>query len=324
MNIHVISDQTAFFSNIFSDIVSEVKWLPYKDFSKENKTAYYFYRFCNSPKLGHLFFKQWIKHCINRLEIKKGDVVLFENMVLRSPFWSVEILRQLKAMNCIVVFLALDSLHPNSDLGKKLIEAGNLSDLVYTYDKSFAENNNWIHTYQYYSYNTTQEHVAPKSDVFCAIYHGGRLATVVETYDVLTKKGVNCLFYISGVSNEEKNKYARKGIIYNHFLTYDQIIDHILNTHVLLDVTKKGGGGITLRPFEAIVYNKRLLTNSPVISEFPFYDNKYMQSFEKIDDVKKFDASFFTTDESVDYHYDGRFSPIHLLEDIKRRLNILD
>ena len=56
---------------------------------------------------------------------------------------------------------------------------------------------------------------------------------------------------------------------------------------------------------EAVIYNKRLITKNEEIKELPYYDSRYMQYFEKIEDI---DWEWLRTDEKVDYHYKGDFS----------------
>ena len=63
-----------------------------------------------------------------------------------------------------------------------------------------------------------------------------------------------------------------------------------LESDVLLDITDGGQTALTLRPYEAIVYNKRLLTNNQSILDFEFYDPRYMRYFTEItdEDIQQF------------------------------------
>ena len=70
----------------------------------------------------------------------------------------------------------------------------------------------------------------------------------------------------------------------------------------------------SLRYFEAIVYNKKLLTNNPEVVELPYYDERYMRVFESIEDI---DVDWVKAIEKIDYKYKGEFSPLGIIEYIK-------
>ena len=80
---------------------------------------------------------------------------------------------------------------------------------------------------------------------------------------------------------------------------------------------QKGQVALTLRPYEAVVYNKKLLTNNKTILSFKYYNPRYMHYFEKIEDI---DWNWVARKEKVNYEYEGDFSPIYLLQDISENL----
>ncbi len=80
--------------------------------------------------------------------------------------------------------------------------------------------------------------------------------------------------------------------------------------------------GATLRTFEAVVYNKRLLTNNPFVNEFPYFRADYMKYFNDIGDIRKIHTSFFKED-LTDYCYNDEFSPRNLFDEIENN-NVLD
>ena len=69
--------------------------------------------------------------------------------------------------------------------------------------------------------------------------------------------------------------------------------------------------GLSLRPYEAVCYNRKLLTNNKSILDFPYYDSRYMQYFETVEEI---DWDWVKEDIPVDYGYDCKFSPMRLLE----------
>ena len=65
---------------------------------------------------------------------------------------------------------------------------------------------------------------------------------------------------------------------------------------------------------EAICYNKKLLTNNKSIFEFPYYNPQYMRYFS---DISQIDMEFLKREETVDYGYNGDYSPLNFIKRIE-------
>ena len=103
-------------------------------------------------------------------------------------------------------------------------------------------------------------------------------------------------------------------IVYeDSWLSYEQVLQESLEAKCILEIVRPGQVGLTLRSYEAVCYNRKLLTNNKGILDFEFYDPRYMQYFEKVEDI---DWDWVREEIEVDYHYNGEFSPLRLLEDI--------
>lgn len=315
------------YNTLFSDTLSyaNIIYLPKPGEIKESNFQRLFFRIINSQRLNRPFFKTWIRHTIHKWKINKGDTVVITGIALRNYYWSRDFVIQLKRMSCKIILLVLDTIE-NTSCDKKwqneILDVAHLVDSVYTFDCRDAIHYNWIHTYGYYSKISNIQPIDDKTDVFCVMCNDGRLQTAVQIYDQLTSKGIKCSFYISFVSEEDAKRYARENIVFNQYLDYREILGRIMQTNVILEIVKGETSGNTLRPFEAAVYNKQLLTNSSSIFEFPYYNKKYMKTFETIEDVIKIDTAFFTSGETVDYGYDNRFSPLNLLKKIEDESNV--
>ena len=84
-----------------------------------------------------------------------------------------------------------------------------------------------------------------------------------------------------------------------------------------LDINQDGGTGFTSRFIEAVLYNKRLVTDNVFVKESKFYNPKYIQCVSNFDDM---DTKFITNEELVDYNYKGEFSPINLINIMEKKL----
>ena len=58
------------------------------------------------------------------------------------------------------------------------------------------------------------------------------------------------------------------------------------------------------------MYNKKLLTNNYSICNLPFYNSKYMKSFQTFEDI---DLEWVRRKEIINYGYTNEFSPVKIL-----------
>lgn len=89
-------------------------------------------------------------------------------------------------------------------------------------------------------------------------------------------------------------------------LEYSENVQRAVNSNCILEIVRDNFVGFTQRYYEAIVFNKKLLTNNKEIKDMSYYDERFMQYFEKIEDI---DWNWVRERVEVDYHYQGDFSP---------------
>lgn len=144
-----------------------------------------------------------------------------------------------------------------------------------------------------------------------------RLQLIHKLYEKLVSYGLKCDFYITGTKDEDK-KYT-EGINYaKNNLTYEDYLKRIISSDYIVDIIKGDTQGGTYRYWEAVYYNKKLITNWKGIKDFQFYDERYMMYFENVEDIC---IDFFNKKCDVEYNYNGENSPIKLLEFIEMNLS---
>lgn len=155
----------------------------------------------------------------------------------------------------------------------------------------------------------------PLSDVFFAGKAKDRLPKLIEAYDRFVSFGLKCDFFITHVA--PKDQIPREGITYSDkFMPYLEMLYKSVNARFMFDVNQEGAVGYTSRFLEAIMYNKRFITDNRTIKETKFYKTGDILYFDKVSDI---DKDFFYKDKA-NYNYAGEFSPIHLLEKIDMEL----
>lgn len=214
-----------------------------------------------------------------------------------------------KYPDCKIVFL-------HRDLLSRFIPpytGASFVDLEMTYDKNEAQ----IHNMEHFNEFESKIKVPigkdyPESDVYFAGNIKDRLEKVLTAYHVFTDVGLKCKFYLVGV--KENDRVNLPGIEYgNSFIPYAEMLYHSVNSRCILEINQDLADGYTSRFLEAVMFNKRLITNNQSIKSSEFYNNDYIQIVE---DFSKIDTNFVKSEDSVNYHYANQFSPIHLIEKI--------
>lgn len=87
---------------------------------------------------------------------------------------------------------------------------------------------------------------------------------------------------------------------HNHLITYTENIINIQKSKCILDITQVNQEGLSLRPLEAIAFNKKLITNNLNIVNYEFYkkENIFIIGRDSLSNLKNFLNSDFI---KIDY-----------------------
>ena len=96
-------------------------------------------------------------------------------------------------------------------------------------------------------------------------------------------------------------------------ISYEENLLYVFRSNCILELMHENYDNMTQRYSEAVIYNKKLLTNNRKIESFPYYNPKWMRIFFCVDDI---DWEWVMAKEDVDYKYCGDFSPLELVDDI--------
>ncbi len=190
----------------------------------------------------------------------------------------------------------------------------NLNNMDYDYVLSYDFNDS--KKYGFIQYNAPYSIIINNKseinkDLYFICWNKGRLSSLHKIYQNSIDNNVKSTFRITGV--EESLQEYKGQIIYNQRIEYDRVIQEILECNCIMDMISPGHSGVSTRYFEAVCYNKKLLTNNKNIVNLPFYNSEYMKIYENPEDI---DWDWVKERVNVDYHYDGRFSPLKLLDKI--------
>ena len=185
-------------------------------------------------------------------------------------------------------------------------------DCIYTFDKEDAKRYGYKYLgFCYYSSHGIPQNIEITNDAyFVGGLKGEREELICDTYNHLISKGAKCLFDLKLFNNEKP--FLLPGANINlRWKPYEEILEKVQESNCIIEICQKGQNGATLRYFEAVTMNKKLLTNNANIVSFPFYNPKWMKVFSSIKDI---DVEWVKTREPVNYNYNGEFSPIHFID----------
>lgn len=186
-------------------------------------------------------------------------------------------------------------------------------DVIYTFDAKDAEKYGYVYLgFNYYSnHQLSLPLSSTSSDVFfVGGLKGGRTNLINDLYNHFILKNLKCDFYLMPFGNEPVAQLP--GIYYYRgWRPYEDILEHVQQTNCIIEIMQEGQTGATLRFFEAVCMNKKLLTNNSNIVSFPFYNPQWMKIFKSIDDI---DIDWIKKEEKVDYNYKNEFSPIYFID----------
>lgn len=191
----------------------------------------------------------------------------------------------------------------------------NQFDLILSFDQLDVKKYNLLYYPLVYSKTDIKKSDIPKSDIYFVGKAKDRLEDIREVYSRLKDSGLKCDFHITGVSPEDVRE---DGIVYNMPVSYEENLQRIKASKCILEIMQKGGHGYTLRYCEAIMYDKKIITNNPEIKEAPFYSEQRIQVFENPHEIT---SDFVLEGEGkVDYGYKDKLSPKRLLDFLDNKL----
>lgn len=187
-------------------------------------------------------------------------------------------------------------------------------DSILTFDPVDAKNNNWEYIgFHYYSKHPVRSTRNLDSDLFFAgSIMGPRGKTLLQLLYCFNEKGVNCKYICPSPDGKLNHPNQPKGLqLIRRRIPYKHILNKMMGSNCILEVLQEGQYAPSLRYFEAVCYNKKLLTTNTEIKKYPYYDERFMKVFSQESDI---DYEWVKRPEHIDYGYQNEFSPMHLFD----------
>lgn len=227
-----------------------------------------------------LIYGEWKKH------IEEYDIFILPSR--KSAKHALKILKNKK----VIVY------YWNLYTDREMLPSEILSNNVFlcTFDEGDAKKFHIAFVDTYYFPLEKGESNSYVSDLFyIGVNRKGRQEQLQALTNELSHTNLICDFKITGL----------EGI--NDRLTYQEIIEKIIGTKVIVDLNRTNQIGLTLRPLEALTFEKKLITDNRNIANFKFYrkENIFILGEDNITDLYDFITSpyFRLENHYKEYYY---------------------
>lgn len=315
-NYVIFATDDEYYKVAYNDLnkLNNVKYV-WRELDTDNRIITLFYKMHTSPKTNKIFslpFKKLWNPCMFRNTFSDDKPICFIFFPGRRKEYNnglVEYLRNRYPDSKFVLYyqdLIKKSKMPEINLFKKQF------DLILSFDHEDAFRNNLEYYPLVYSAVEVPDGNIEKSDVYFVGKAKDRLKDIQNVYDKLRNNGLKCDFHVTGVAEKE---IRQDGIIYNTPVSYLENIQRIKATKCMVELMQKGGHGFTLRYCEAIMYNKKIITNNCEVKKAAFFSEDRIQAISNLSEI---DTKFVLKEPiTVDYNYKKKLSPILLLNYIE-------
>ena len=262
-------------------------------------------------------FLKYRKYTKAKYVPSKKYVLFFDGLYSLASLDFREYIRE-KYFGCSIIFHLGDLLATKK--GISINDIKEFSDLVVTFDHNDAERYGLLcHADPYSVLNRDMLNVSGEKTQL--IFYGyakdkDRAQWILQVYDKMRAHNVKCDFSVIGLNDEDIQK--RPELADASFTPYLDYLSKVQSSDCLLEILQDGMSGATFRTWEAVVYNKKLITNNQSVKDEEFYNPQYIQVIDSIDSL---DMEWLKNDVKVDYGYSGKLSPRSCFEYYLSMLN---
>ena len=249
----------------------------------------------NQYALSHVEFKEDKKYCVIYTDISACRT-------------DVRYLASLHARPNVVMIMVMANVVASKE---KLLKARfKCFDRIFSWDRGDVARYGMLYYAPCYSRIDMPKEEGEGSDCFFIGSAKGRLGILQRLHKMVGEAGGKAEFYITGVKKAEQTE---PDIHYNRRLPYKTVLARDMASNCIIEVIAGNQVGQTLRAEEAIIGNKKLLTNSQEMKDNPYYKTGFIRVFSE---PTPEDIAFIMTKTDVDYHYADDYSPIKLIDRI--------
>jgi len=268
-----------------------------------------FYRAINK-KLLSKFDEHYHQKLLRDIQAKSYDYLF----VLHGEGLTESLLSKIKSLNKNIIFIMYQW---DSIIHFDYTHLIPCFDKVFTFDDIDANKYgiNFLPLFYIHEYKTNSDNKI--SDIiydvaFIGSLHSDRYQIIKRIIDYSSLNELNFFhhLYISKLSYLKqkylhRKRYSDKYLKF-HTLNKDKIFEVIEKSNCILDINEKGQNGLTIRTFEMMVQNKKIITTNQNIKNYEFYDENSILVIDRESGI--FNTDFIKNKISVKYKNLDKYS----------------
>ncbi|HAQ1429686.1 TPA: oligosaccharide biosynthesis protein Alg14, partial [Enterococcus faecium] len=153
-------------------------------------------------------------------------------------------------------------------------------DEIYHFDFLEAKELGLKHNSSFYSKHMNFSSSEPKTDLFFGATNNGRKERAESYKQEFIKRDVTTNYFILPHRGNEQPGY----------LTYEEYLKKTGESRGILELLREGQQGVTLRTFESMYFQKKLVTDNQAIAHYHFYrpENIFLLRERDLDELPEF------------------------------------
>lgn len=268
------------------------KDLPYRGTKLLRKSIKLFYSWRINCKFRVPFRRILYKGILKSLNIKSGDevkIIFYDRSRASYDFSFIKYLRK-KIPNVKIGYLFSDIVAKSGAQTFGIVNSLNkYYDKVFSFDKKDAEKYDFDYSYLIYDRNILDNsNFDVQNDVFLVAQAKNRLQDLLKVCDKCFLLGLKTDFAINKIPEDKLVLVGQRKIQINEFIPYNEVVSRLLRSKCIIDIMQQGSVGITLNIVEAVVFNKKSISNNLELINEPFYDPTRILVFNDEADIKAF------------------------------------
>lgn len=222
--------------------------------------------------------------------IREADLVIINalSLTMRMPAYVKRI-----NPNCRCVLWYWNTVTPQTDPSQ--VDPATCE--MWTFDPGDAQAYGMSYAGQYYFDDLAEPGTEATADAFFIGLAKSRHSEIEQIGRELTRNGLKPSFHLvyDGHRRGQPRPFESKR------MRYSQVLAAIRASRCLVEVSKLGQSGLTLRPLEAVFHRKKLIVTDPGITKFDFYrpENVYLWGTDERSLAEFFATGYLDLDPEV-------------------------
>lgn len=174
---------------------------------------------------------------------------------------------------------------------------------TFDYDDAIKYGMKFKHFY-YEGADIGHQNIKIDNDVFFVGVDKNRLKLLKELQGCFDRLGISYKMVIVATPHKRYSNDDRR--LLSNPVSYNDVIRNVMACRVVLDIVKEGQSGITLRPMEAMMLDKKLITNNLNVKKYKFYNpkNVFVLQERNIEELPEYiSAPVIPVDDSIKKDY---------------------